>query len=184
MQQRGISGWIEQLPDKLHSPRIGTWDCNRYLLFIHIIFLLKCTLSCYYLPMINWSCWWNFLNGIFQLRTRWTTKLTHNIQLAILQTLTRVYRCEEWEISMSKHSRKLPQLNSITKTICWTIKCFSILRINPSTMTANWVGNVAELRLTGQYKSSGQIFSLKVQEQRPFWTIISWSSNQICIFYS
>ena len=43
-------------------------------------------------------------------------------------------------------------------------------------MTTKLEATLPELRLTGQYKLSGQVFALKVDGQGPFWTIISLSN--------
>ena len=47
-----------------------------------------------------------------------------------------------------------------------------IYRVDPANMTVKWHGFIPELRFTGQYNLTGQIFALKLHGQGPFWTIL------------
>lgn len=48
-------------------------------------------------------------------------------------------------------------------------------RFNPSTMIVKWQGTIPELRFTGQYNLSGQLFALKLVGQGPFWAVLGVS---------
>ena len=86
---------------------------------MYVILFQNLSLSCYdqlimFIEIPEWDIPaadpMNYENDI-QYTINYNIQLQlYNIQLAILQTLTRVYRCEEWEILISTPSRKLLQL--------------------------------------------------------------------------
>lgn len=57
-----------------------------------------------------------------------------------------------------------------------------LYRVDPKLMTAKLDVILPEIRVTGQYKLSGQIFTLKVDGQGPYWSIISLFNSNLFIF--